>query len=178
MKKIIGLSIAIIIMASGLFAFGNHFRGMNTPQGAQRAYMGDCYGQKHQPRGRFGRMHRRQEGMKYVLSQLDLSDKQIDKIDNFRNQFMEIKIEKTGKIRALQFKKRMEMKNHNYDKAKTINAKISELRKEISNARIDFRKNMWNTLTAEQKKKADKIIKSRPFSMPMFQQNEEEDESK
>ena len=190
MKKMTITLIAIVVIAGSLLAFGRgHGMGMNN--GNSGYYNADCdkgepgmgMGMHRMGRGRELRqqgrgMHDRMGGMMYrrIFAQLDLSENQMDKLDKIKSKYQEQQIDLQAKMKKLRLQKREAIKNHNYSKAKDVLEKIADVRKTMQENRIDGMKERWGVLTADQKKKADKLVKERPYKMPYRFHNEDDNE--
>lgn len=169
MKKIIVTLLTVVMVAGALMAFPRGYaKGMgNNGQGYNRGNMN--MPMHHPPMRRDGKLRKLGRGsmmLRRIFSQLDLTDTQMDKLDKIRSKYKLQNIELRGKIKTLDFQKREAIKNHEYDNAKKIVGKVSDIRKTIAENRMDNIKELWNVLTDKQKEKADKLIKEQPYKMP------------
>lgn len=167
--------IAILILATGLMAFGEgpfHRPGYGQyfEKGEPPFHPGFGIKRFHHHRN-FAKRHHDMVG--FLLANLKLTDDQLDKINKYRTEFISDRIEKNGKIRKLEFEKRNALRKHNFDKAKELSDEIIEIRKALTNNYINFRKQVWNTLTSKQKKEADKLIRSKELHIWQYEKQDE-----
>jgi len=177
MKRITIVLIAILLMVSALIAFP-------PPADGMRMKDAPYYGPNHHfgmERGGRARWHRygmlrkkHGEQIGFILSELELTDKQWKQVDKIKTSYQSERIEKLGKIRKLQFDKRTALRHNNFKKAKELNNKIFELKKEMSNITINMKKDIRNILTDKQKEKLDNLKIQGRFHR--FSEFEEEDE--
>ena len=173
-KRSVLIVLALLVVFSGLLAFERPLYKHKGHKG--EFYQKDAYFHKgtalHRMHGQFGNRKGHLGGFRYILSKLDLTNKQIEKIDNNRNSFVASKIENQGKIKKLLFEKRIALKNNKFEKAKNLNDEIADIRKNMANDYVDYRKNVWDILTKDQKTKAKKLLKSQFFHR--YEDEEEE----
>ncbi|MCD4796490.1 MAG: Spy/CpxP family protein refolding chaperone [Candidatus Cloacimonetes bacterium] len=156
MKRII-LTVVVMVALSGLLI----------------AFNGDC---DHLGRGE---MHHREMqpeirgndfgefGM--LCEELELTDTQIDELEQLRVDHKKATIETHSQIAILHVDQKGAFKDHNFDAAKKLTVKIFELKKAQAIARIEHREAIWNELTPEQQEKAEELIRKRPHPKKMIQ---------
>ena len=182
MKKIVITLLTVAMLTGMLMAFPREHGMRNNEFGYAK---GNMEMKHHMGRGDFDRRIKR-DGMirkgnrgammqRIIFSQLDLTDNQMDKLDKIRSKYRLKNIELQGKIKVLAFQKREAIKNHKYDAAKGFVNKMADIRKTIANNRMDNIKEQWNVLTADQKKKADKLRKEHPYQMMHRFHNDDEE---
>ena len=176
MKKMMITLLTVVMLVGALMAFpkgnrremGNDGAGYGKDNMAMQHHMrkGDHNMRQGMRRNRMP--HKMGKGnmmQRMIFSQLDLTDSQMDKLDKIRSKYRLKNIELQGKIKVLAFKKREAIKDHKYDTAKDVVSKIAEIKKTIATNRMDNIKEQWGVLTADQKKKADKLRKEHPYQM-------------
>jgi len=95
-----------------------------------------------------------------IFDELDLSDKQQDKINKIRTENRKQIIKLNSDLEILRIDKKEAMKNNNFAEAKKINGKISELHLQKNNAKVTTKEAVWNELTKEQQKKLQDTMKN------------------
>ena len=125
----------------------------------------------HEEMGRFeGKMHPGGEhmmregfgGLDRICDELELTDKQIEKMEAMRLAHQKEMIGTHADIDIIKVDKRSAMRNHDFDKTKKITAKMYDLKKAQALKKIEHHEMMWNLLTPEQQEKAKELMKDRP----------------
>ncbi len=156
MKRIILTVVGIIALSGILIAFDGdcdhmkegemHHRGMHPEM------RGDDFG-----------------GFGMLCEELELTDAQIDELEQLRIAHKKATIQIHSQIAILHVDQKSAFKDHNFDAAKKITARIFELKKNQAIARIEHREAMWDKLTSEQQEKADELIRKKPHHNKMIQ---------
>ena len=107
-------------------------------------------GQKKHLRGEFGF---------YIMQELNLTEKQEEKINSIKTDFKKKGIDLHSEIEKLRIDKREAMKNEKFSKAKSLVDEISTVRIQLNKNRISLQEAIHNELTDEQKKKLKKLKK-------------------
>lgn len=156
MKRIILTVVGIIALSGILIAFDGHCdhekEGEMHHRGMNPEMKGDDFG-----------------GFWMLCEELELTDTQIDELEQLRIAHKKATIEIHSQIAILHVDQKSAFKDHNFDAAKKITAKIFELKKAQAIARIEHREAMWNDLTSKQQEKAEELIRKRPHPKKMTQ---------
>ena len=155
MKKIHIILIAIVLLAGILSANQKDFgKCPNDGQGMDK---------------RFDKHHDRGMGMFQMAEELELTDTQIEKFEEIKLEHEKYMIKIKSEIEILQLDKKAALKDKNFAEAKKITETIFEKKQKAAFKMIDLHEEKWNTLTDEQKKKADELKRSKkhcPEKMP------------
>ncbi|MCK4653649.1 MAG: Spy/CpxP family protein refolding chaperone [Candidatus Cloacimonetes bacterium] len=119
-----------------------------------------------------GREHMMREGFSgfdRIHEELDLTEKQIEKMEEMRIVHQKEMIGMHAEIDIMRIDKRSAMKKHDFDKTKKITARIFEVKKSQVIKKIEHHETMWNLLTPEQQEKAEELMKDRPMHRKIMQ---------
>jgi len=133
MKKVILVSMAVLALSFTLMA-------QKAEKKMDKKPCGDCKGQD---------MMMKQEHLK----SLELTKEQQKKIETLREEHMKIINTKKAAIENMRIDKHKAMKDENYAKVKQLNKAISDARLEIANHMTDHKQAVMKELTPEQKEK-------------------------
>ena len=150
MKRTIVAILLIIAVTTALSAF----EGRNDNEGCQRHEM---MMRKDLGQGRCPEME--EEG-NMSLAHLDLTEAQMNKIEDLKTAHHKTMIQKHAEIQVKEVDLNTARKNQDFDQTKKITAQIFDLKKDMQLAKIDHQKAIWNQLTDEQKDNAKANLKA------------------
>ena len=156
MKKITITIVMVFALIAILTAFEKPCEEMEKFEGKMHP------GEKHMMREGFG-------GFDRIHEELDLTEKQIETMEEMRLTHQKEMIGMHADIDILMVDKRFAIKNHDFDKTKKITAKIFDLKKSQAIKKIEQHETMWNLLTPEQQEKAKELMKDRPRHKKILQ---------
>ncbi len=149
MKKI--TLVVLVVMVAGLvFAFGGGKGGMKGEMDCGK--MGKSHG---------GKMDRDGMMMGRMMEELELTGTQQEKIETLNFEHKKDMIAKHADLKTFELEKKNGMKNEDFNKARKLNDKIFNLKKEMANSRLTLHENIFNQLTPEQQEKAKEMRKGR-----------------
>lgn len=149
MKKITITIVMVFALMAMLTAFEKHHGEMEKFEGKMHP------GEEHMMREGIG-------GFDRICDELELTEKQIETMEEMRLDHKKEMIGKHAEIEIMKVDKRFAMKNHNFAKTKKITAKMFDLKKSLAIKKIEQHEIMWNLLTEEQQEKAKELMKDRP----------------
>jgi len=159
MKKVLVLLVIIVLIVGISFAeednFGEHHRFCKEHEEG----FGRNFGM-HQ-RGAMGN-----GGMPFhekMMDELDLTATQKDQIQEIMSDHHKFMIQKNSEIEILKIDIHKALRDHNFNEAKRITEKMSDLEKDIAVKRINMHEERWKMLTNEQKEKAEELIQDKPM---------------
>jgi Spy/CpxP family protein refolding chaperone len=156
MKKITITIVMVFALMAILTAFEKHHGEMENFEGKMHP------GEEHMMREGFG-------GFDRIHEELDLTDKQIETMEEMRLAHQKEMIGMHAEIEIMKVDKHFAMKNHDFAKNKKITAKMFDLKKSQAIKEIGHHETMWNLLTPEQQEKADELMKDRPRHKKILQ---------
>lgn len=169
MKKTIFMTLVILSLGFTTFAqssygemgnYGNNNGRERMGRQGRRGYSkGNHNGNKMGRRGQ--RKHLRGEFGFYIMQELNLTEKQEEKINSIKTDFKKKGIDLHAEIKKLRIDKREAMKNEEFSKAKSLVDKISVVRIQLNKNQISLQEAIHNELTDEQKKKLKVLKKER-----------------
>ncbi len=149
MKKITITIVIVFALMAVLTAFEKHHGEMEKFEGKMHP------GEEHMMREGFG-------GFDRIHEELELTEKQIESMEEMRLDHQKEMIGMHAEIDILRVDEHFAMKNHDFTKSKKITIKIFDLKKSQTIKKIEHHETMWNLLTPEQQEKAKELMKDRP----------------
>ena len=110
------------------------------------------------------RYNTRENNYTSFREQLNLSEQQINTMDNLRTNHQKDMITMNANLKTKEIEKQQALKNDDYKKAKSLNKDIAKIKQDIADKRVDMQKAMKDVLTEEQKT----LIKDNPHYMRGF----------
>lgn len=150
MKKIIPILSIMLLLASLLLA-------QTTP--LHKTHVSNKPSEQFNPSFRERPMM--MENMQNCMEELQLTDKQSEKLENLRSTFEKTRNTLQAEIDNIQIDIEAAMKAENYSKAKELTKQLNAKQSQLEEARIDFHANRMKELSKEQKE----IMKK---NMPMM----------
>lgn len=161
MKKLVFVMIGVMAVAAILTAFD-----------------GDCDNRGNYPRKeglhekRMDMKGERLEGYETLCEELDLTDKQKEKLEDLKDSRKKFMIVSRSDIKLLEIDRRNAMKDKDFKSAKKLTQDIFKLKQEMAINKIEQDEKRWNVLTPEQQKKADELRKAHhPKNRGMMKKN-------
>ena len=167
MKKTIFMTLVILSLGFTTFAqsnygeMGNYGNNNGQERMGRQGRRGHSKGNHNEKRmGRRGqKKHLRGEFGFYIMQELNLTEKQEEKINSIKTDFKKKGIDLHSEIEKLRIDKREAMKNEEFSKAKSLVDKISTVRTQLNKNHISLQETIHNELTDEQKKKLKELKK-------------------
>ena len=156
MKKITITIVMVFAIMAILTAFEKPCEEMGKFEGKMQP------GKEHMMREGFG-------GFDRICDELELTEKQIEKMEEMRLAHKKEMIGMQAEIDIMNVDKYSAIKNHDFDKIKKITAKIFEIKKSQAVKKIEHHEEMWNLLTPEQQEKAEELMKDKPMHKKIMQ---------
>ncbi len=147
MKKITMIAITLIVMVSLLSAFEG-----NKKMGERQSRM-EMLEREHHMEFYESNDHLR------LAEELELTEEQLEDIENFRTKFQKEMIELNSEIKKIAIDKRNAMKNHDFAKMRKLTEEFYNFKQQIATKRIEQNEMKWDILTEEQKEKAEDLMK-------------------
>ncbi|MBL7148883.1 MAG: Spy/CpxP family protein refolding chaperone [Candidatus Cloacimonetes bacterium] len=149
MKKITITIVMVFALMATLTAFEKPCEEMEKFEGKMNP------GEEYMMREGFG-------GFDRIHEELDLTEKQIETMEEMRLAHQKEMIGMHAEIDIMKVDKHSAVKNHDFAKTKKITAKMFDLKKSLAIKKIEQHETMWNLLTPEQQEKAKELMKDRP----------------
>ena len=108
-------------------------------------------------------------GFDRIHEELELTDAQIETIEEMRLAHQKEMIGMHAEIDILRVDEHFAKKNHDFAKSKKITVKIFDLKKSQILKKIEHHEIMWDLLTPEQQEKAEELMKDRPRHKKILQ---------
>jgi Spy/CpxP family protein refolding chaperone len=155
MKKIL-ITLTLVALVTTAYAWGG--RGMND-------------GQKKWNDSEHTYHKMQNNDMETCWEDLDLTDKQLQKLEDYRTEQRKEMIQLRTDIQLLNIDKRAALENRDFKAAKKLVSDIYDKKEEKAVKRIENHEKMWNLLTPEQQEKAkDLMLEKRSLhKRPMMQ---------
>jgi Spy/CpxP family protein refolding chaperone len=174
MKRIV----VTLVLVVGIVAVLSAWDGMRQNKGNQQH---DCQGLMQEQCGMHqGMSHGMHQGMGegfgFMLGELELTDAQMEEIENLQMQHHKDMIQFKAEIDIMQVDKQAAMRDHDFGKVKKLTGKIFDLKKNQAVKQVEHQEAVWNVLTPEQQAKADQLKKDRPHFKMMQHQRMMDDE--
>lgn len=156
MKKITITIVMVFALMAMLTAFEKHPGEMEKFEGKMHP------GEEHMMREGFG-------GFDRICDELELTEKQIETMEEMRLDHKKEMIGKHAEIEIMKVDKHFAMQNHDFAKTKKITAKMFDLKKSLAINKIEHHETMWNLLIPEQQEKAKELMKDKPKHKKILQ---------
>ncbi len=163
MKRVLFIALALLLV-SVLMAQRTPGEGKNCRQCNEQGKMVNM-GQDQHP-----------NMMMKIMHQLELTEAQQKQMEDLMVTMQKSAIDIKAKIEMKEIDARVAHKEMNFNQMKKISNEIFDLKKEMKNKQIDNQEACWNTLTAEQKELAKKMLKKPPMMRRDKQDDDDDDD--
>ena len=103
------------------------------------------------------RQERVYDGFDKMCEELELTDKQIEQLEDLKISGKKDMIVASADLKLLEIDKKTAMKDKDFKQAKAVTEEIFKLKEQIAINKIDHQEKRWNILTPEQQEKADEL---------------------